>query len=71
MASPPRFEREEARGFVTDVDETGCVPEFPWDVVVTINMAPDLRALTAIEMDWAVRPHRTEVAPMAGAVRGG
>jgi hypothetical protein len=40
-----------ASGFRLVVRETGCVPELPWDVVVTIDMTPELRAITDTERD--------------------
>jgi hypothetical protein len=41
----------ETRGLRATIEETGCDPERPWDVVVTIDMAPELGALTATERD--------------------
>ena len=37
------------RGFRLTVDETGCVPDLPWDIVVTVEMAPGLEVITATE----------------------
>ena len=34
-----------------DVEESGCVPDMPWDVTVTIDMAPSPEAVTATEAE--------------------
>ena len=43
-----------ALGLKSEVERTGCVPELPWDVVVTIEMVPELNAITAAEHDLGV-----------------
>ncbi len=40
-----------ARGLQSTIEETCCVPEFPWDVVVEITMAPDVAAVTSAELE--------------------
>jgi len=40
-----------SRGFRSAVEETGCVPDLPWDVVVTIEMVPDLHTINETERD--------------------
>jgi len=39
--------REE--GYKTDVSESNCVPELPWDVHVTKNMLPNYAGICAFE----------------------
>lgn len=51
-ASAASFAAEmRSRGFASAVEETGCVPDLPWDVVVTITMVPDLQVITDTERD--------------------
>ena len=37
------------RGLRIEIERTGCVPHLPWDVVVSVDMAPELNALTVLE----------------------
>ena len=51
-ASAASFAAEmQSRGFRSAVEETGCAPELPWDVVVTIEMVPDLHSINETERD--------------------
>ena len=40
-----------SRGFLCEIEETRCVPELPWDVVVSIEMVPECRLISEIEHD--------------------
>ena len=44
-------EHVRSRGFRADVEEADCAPGLPWDVTVTIDMAPGLQAVTATEAE--------------------
>ena len=39
------------RGLATEMEKSGCDPEMPWDVVVVVEMIPDLDAINRIEQD--------------------
>jgi hypothetical protein len=51
-ASAASFAAElQAQGFQLTMEETGCVPDLLWDVVVTVEMAPSPDVVTATERD--------------------
>ncbi len=37
------------QGFETSVEETGCIPELPWDVTATRDMKPTVESITEAE----------------------
>lgn len=44
-------ENVRCRGYRAEVEEADCAPGMPWDVTVTIDMAPGLLALSATEAE--------------------
>lgn len=40
-----------SRRLQATIEESGCVPEMPWGVIVTRPMVPEVHAITATERD--------------------